>query len=82
MPVSPQVRRVRRWFWVMVLVAAVAMGLLYRTIKAEPAPAVALLFLASAVVVLGAVVQAGRIWIALEGPVRLSRLRLRRRPGR
>lgn len=80
--VGAEVRRARRWFWTMVVIVAAVMGVLYRTSKADPAPMVGPVILLSAVVVLGAVTQAGRIWVALEGPARLPRWRRRRRAAR
>jgi hypothetical protein len=74
-PSTEKVRRARRWFWIMVVTAAAAMGALYRIVKADPGPAVGLLFMLGALVLLASVTQASRIWVALEGPTRLPRLR-------
>jgi hypothetical protein len=80
-PSTEKVRRARRWFWIMVVTAAAAMGALYRIVKADPGPAVGLLFTLGALVLLASVTQASRIWVALEGPARLPRLH-RGAPGR
>jgi hypothetical protein len=66
-PAAEKVRRARRWFWIMVVTAAAAMGALYRAVKADPGPAVGLLFMLGALVLLASVTQASRIWVALEG---------------
>lgn len=81
-PATQKVRTARRWFWIMVVTAAAAMGVLYRTVRADPAPAVGLLFMLSTLVVLASVVQASRIWVALEGPARLRRGAARGMPTR
>lgn len=72
-------RCAHRWFWIMVLIAVVAMGALYQALRADPAPTVAVLFLLSALVLLASVAQASRIWVALAGPARLPRRRGRGR---
>lgn len=50
--------------------AIVAMGALYWAAKAPPAPLVGVLFAVASLVVLASLVQASRIWFALEGPPR------------
>lgn len=60
-------RRASRWFWGLVLLAIVAMSVLYRAISAPAGPRTALAVLLSALVLVGAVVQAGRVRAALEG---------------
>lgn len=70
-------RRARRWFWILVVIAVVAMGTLYRAFQAESGPAVGVLFLVSALVLVASLAQASRIWLALAGPVPWSQLRRR-----
>ncbi|NMR19395.1 hypothetical protein [Cellulomonas fimi] len=59
------------------MTAVAAMGTLYRAIQAEPGPAAGILFLVSALVLVAALAQASRIWLALAGPVPWSQLRRR-----
>ncbi|WP_341360952.1 hypothetical protein V5H98_07660 [Georgenia sp. M64] len=71
--VSAARRRARRWFWSLLVIAVLGMGVVYRSIDAPSSPAVGTAFLLGSVVVLAALVQATRIWAALEGPVRVPR---------
>ncbi|PFG45000.1 hypothetical protein ATJ97_0281 [Georgenia soli] len=74
-------RRARRWFWLLLTLAVAGVGLVRWAVRAAPTPAGVVLVLLASLVVLGALVQASRIWTALEGPSRLPRLRHQRRPG-
>ncbi|WP_448072933.1 hypothetical protein [Georgenia yuyongxinii] len=70
---GPVRRRAQRWFWALLVIAVLGMGVVYKAFGAESSPAVGTAFLLGAVVALAALVQATRIWVALEGPVRLPR---------
>ena len=65
------VRRARRWFWLLTLTAIVAMGGLYRELHAAPSPVTGLLTLLSALVLAASTIQAGRILAKLTRPPRL-----------
>jgi len=82
-------RRARRWFWMLLLVAVLAMGALYRGLHTAPGPTAGALVGTAVPVLLASGVQAARIWLALAGPPvpprgwritrRSPRRRLRRR---
>ena len=76
-PTYDGARRARHWFCVLVLAAVAAMGTLGRMVTAGPAPAVGVAFLLSALVLVASVVQATRIWVALDGPPRMRRRKRR-----
>ncbi|WP_062641002.1 hypothetical protein [Streptomyces maremycinicus] len=71
-------RRARRWFWVLLALAVLAMGALYQGLRAAPGPGTGLLVAGSALAVVASTVQAARILTALTGPPRLPRLRTHR----
>ncbi|GAA3857543.1 hypothetical protein [Amycolatopsis tucumanensis] len=64
------IRRARRWFWALTVIAILAMGGLYRELGAAPGPGTALLMLLAALVLLASSVQAARILTRLAGPPR------------
>lgn len=76
------VRRARRWFWALTLIAVMAMGGLYRELHAPPGIGTGLLVLLSGTVLAAASIQAARILTRLAGPPRLPRRRPRRQPSR
>ncbi len=69
-----EIRRARtralRWFWSLVVLAVVMMGALYRAAGSTPGPLVAVIFFVVALSTLALVVQAARVWLALEAPRR------------
>ncbi len=76
-------RRARRWFWTLLLVAVLAMGVLYRGLQTAPGPTAGALVGTAVPVLLASGVQAVRIWLALAGPPALpSRWRITRRSPR
>lgn len=64
--VADPVRRVRRWFWALVLVAVLALGALYAALGARSGPATGLGVAASSLVLLAATAQAARILLAVD----------------
>lgn len=64
--VADPVRRVRRWFWALVLVAVLSMGALYGALGARTGPTTGLAVAASSLVLLAATAQAVRILLALD----------------
>jgi uncharacterized membrane protein len=60
------VARARRWFWGLVVLAVLAMSVLYRAAQAEPGAATGLAVLGSSLLVLGTTIQATRILVAVE----------------
>ena len=67
------IRRARRWFWIMVVVAVLAMGALYAALNAPRGPGAGLAVLASGLVLASSLVQANRIRTAITGPGRSLR---------
>ena len=67
MPGAADLRRARRWFWVLLVVAVAATGVLEAALSAAPSPGTGLVFLASSLVLAGALVQATRVWCAISG---------------
>lgn len=63
----PVVRRARRWFWGLVVVAVLAMGGLFRAAQAPPSPAAGLSVAVSGLVLAAALTQAARILVRLDG---------------
>lgn len=61
------VRRARRWFWTLLVVAVLAMGVLYRALQSEAGPEAAVAVLLSSLVLLAATWQAARISSVLGG---------------
>ena len=61
-----QVRRARRWFWLLTLVAVVAMGVVSTALEAAPGPGTGLTVAVSGVVLVGSTIQAARVWCALS----------------
>ncbi|KAF5990639.1 hypothetical protein [Streptomyces sp. WAC00263] len=72
------VRRARRWFWILTAVAVGAMGALYRGLQAAPSPGTGILVAVSSLMLAASGVQAARILAVLAGPPRLPRWRGRR----
>ncbi|MGW0771141.1 hypothetical protein [Streptomyces sp. NPDC002676] len=66
-----EVRRARRWFWTLTVVAVLAMGTLSHGLRAAAGPGTGLLVGASALVLAASSIQAARIWLLLAGPPRL-----------
>ena len=80
---AAQVNLARRWFWVLVVMAVLAMSALYTSLTADAGPGTALVVLVSGLLLAGTTTQATRIWIALtrhkQQARRLVGSRLRRR---
>ncbi|MGW5723388.1 hypothetical protein ACWEVP_44980 [Amycolatopsis sp. NPDC003865] len=76
------VRRARRWFWTLTVIAILAMSGLYRELGAAPGAGTALLTLLAGLVLLASSVQAARIFTRLAGPPRVSWRRIRAGRGR
>jgi hypothetical protein len=72
------VRRARRWFWALTVIAVVAMGGLYRELHAPASAGTGLLVLLSGTVLAAASVQAARILVRLAGLPRFPRRRRER----
>lgn len=60
------VRRARRWFWVLFLLAVLAMGALYAALGSRPGPATGIAVLITSALLLLSTAQAVRIWLALD----------------
>lgn len=65
----------RRWFWGLVVIAVVAMGVLYRALHAHPGATSGLTVAFSGLLLAAASVQASRILLVLSGSPRLRRRR-------
>ena len=78
---GPARRRPRRWFWLLIAVAVIAMGTLYRALSAPPGPGTALTVLGSGVVLTLTLIQADRVRAALSPPPR-PLTQVLRRPAR
>ena len=63
-------RRALRWFWGLVTASILLMGLLYRTLKAEPGAVTGVVFFVVSLMLAVCAVQAVRVWLALEAPRR------------
>ena len=73
---SGTVRRARRRFWVLLVVAVLAGGAMSRGLAATPGPSIGLSVALSGLVLIGSLAGAARILLALE------RVRQRAREGR
>ena len=62
----PTVRRARRWFWALLLVAIGAMGGLFGALGAAPGPGAGLAVALTSLLLLVSTAQAARILLALE----------------
>ncbi len=65
------VRRAQRWFWALVVIAILAMSVLYQAVRADPGARAGSFVLVSGVLLAAAILQASRILLALAGPVRV-----------
>lgn len=79
---SAAVSRARRWFWALLLIAGLAMGVLYRAMFADPRPTAGAAVLISGTVLALSTMQAARVMRALRGPLVLDVHRLYQPPGR
>ncbi len=61
------VRLARRWFWTLLVVAVLAMGVLYRALQSEAGVGAGVTVLLSSLVLLAATGQAARISSVLGG---------------
>ena len=63
---AAQVTLARRWFWVLLGMAVLAMSALYTSLTADAGRGTALVVLVSGLLLAGTTTQATRIWIALS----------------
>lgn len=63
---GPASTRARRWFWLLVAIAILAMSGLYQSISADPSMWAGLGVLGSSLLLLGATAQATRILLAMD----------------
>jgi len=68
------VGRAQRWFWSLVVIAVLAMSVLYDAIYSEPGVTAGVLVLVSSSVLAAVVLQAARIFRVLNEPRRGRRL--------
>lgn len=66
-PIGVDRRLAHRWFWTLLVIAVLAMGVLYRALKAQEGLSAALTVLLSSLVLLVSTAQAARIVSALAG---------------
>ena len=69
------VGRAQRWFWSLVVIAVLAMSVLYDAIRSEPGATAGVLVMVSSSVLAAVVLQAARIFKVVEEPRRRRRSR-------
>jgi len=62
--------RARRWFWRLLVISILLMGGVYRTVYAEPGLLTGAAFLVLSSLLVAALVQAVRVWVALQNAAR------------